>query len=280
MMRNGLEQIAQRKRLEVAAEEEQLPQHELVQRSLQDTEPRRNLKAALGGRELRLIAEIRRPPEERLEATLMFDPRYVAQEFAGAGAAAISVVTDDPRVGTEPHLLRRARRYMALPVMQWDWFVSEYQVYRAWENRADAVALLVGLVDDDTLQQMVRAASKLRISAVPVVCDGFEVESALAADAEFIAISNRDPVTGDVDLTTTERLTPTIPGEVPVISAHGITGREDAERVAAAGADAALFEPPHDYELAKDAIRDLRGIIAPGRDESGRPRTVEELEED
>jgi hypothetical protein len=70
-----------------------------------------------------------------------------------------------------------------------------------------------------------------------------------------------------------------IPGGVLVISARGIASREDAERVAAGGADAALFEPPTDYELAKDAIRDLRGVLAPGRRSDGTPRSPEEIEE-
>jgi indole-3-glycerol phosphate synthase len=182
-------------------------------------------------------------------------------------------------VGTEPQLLRRARRYMALPVIQWDWFVDEYQVYQAWDDEADAVALAVGLVDDDTLQQMMRAAQKLRLTAVPVVRGRFEVDSALAAEPEIIAISNRDFDTGEVDLTVTERLAPMIPGGILVISARGITSREDVERVAAAGADAALFEPPTDYELAKDAIRDLRGVLAPGRRSDGTPRSPEEIED-
>jgi len=279
-MTEFLQSTAARKRAEITAEMEELPQHELLQRSLvSDGLPRRNLRAALGGRELRLIAELRRPPRGDLEAGLMFDPRYIAQEFAGAGAAALSVVTDDPRVGTEPHLLRRARRYMALPVIQWDWFVDEYQVYQAWDNQADAVALIVGLVDDDTLQQMMRAAGKLRLTGIPVVRDGFEVESALAAEPSIIAISNREYETGEADLAATERLARMIPGEVLVVSARGITSREDAERVAAAGADAALFLPPTDYELAKEAIRDLRGVLAPGRRADGTPRSPDELEE-
>ncbi|MFO8081997.1 MAG: hypothetical protein R6V07_17085 [Armatimonadota bacterium] len=279
-MTDFLKATAARKRAEIAAEMEELPQHELLQRSLQgETLPRRNLRAALGGRELRLIAELRRPPRDDLEAGLMFDPRYIAQEFAGAGAAALSIFTDDPRVGTEPHLLRRARRYMALPVIQWDWFVDEYQVYQAWDNQADAVALVVGLVDDDTLGQMMRAAGKLRLTGIPVVRDRFEVESALATEPQIIAISDRDYETGEADLDATERLAPQIPGEVLVIAARGIASREDAERVAAAGADAALFEPPADYELAKEAIRDLRGVLAPGRRADGTPCSPEELEE-
>ncbi len=275
-MTDALRRIAERKRREVEAARAELPQHELVQQMLAGVEPRRNLRAALAGRELRLIAEIRRPPAEAAAARLMFDPRFVAQEFAGAGAAAIAVAPDDPQVGSELHLLRRARRYMALPVIAWDWFVDEYQVYQAWHHSADAVALTVGLVDDDALQQMVRAAGKLRMTPIIVVRDGFEIDSALAAHATVVAIDNRDPATGESDLSVTERLAQHIPGDVPVISAHGIVGRADAERVAAAGADAALFEPPPNYERARDAIRDLRGVPAPGRDAEGRPKPQEE----
>jgi indole-3-glycerol phosphate synthase len=279
-MDQTLAQIAERKRREVAAAQAELPQHELVQAMLRGGEPRRNLRAALSGRELRLIAEIRRPPPEAAEARLMFDPRFIAQEFAGAGAAAIAVATDDPEVGSELFLLRRARRYMALPVIAWDYVVDEYQVYQAWHHDADAVALVVGLVDDDTLRQFVRATGKLRLTPVLVVRDGFELESALAVEAPVIAIENRDPVTGAVDLGITERLAEHIPGDVPVIAAHGIATRADAEQVAAAGADAALFEPPVDYDLARDAIRDLRGVPAPGRDAEGRPLPPETSSEE
>lgn len=279
-MDQALAQIVERKRREVAAAQAELPQHELVQAMLRGVEPRRNLRAALSGRELRLIAEVRRPVSEAAEARLMFDPRFVAQEFAGAGAAALAVATDDPDVGSELFLLRRTRRYMALPVIAWDFVVDEYQVYQAWHHDADAVALVVGLVDDDTLQQCVRAAGKLRLTPVLVVRDGFELESALAAHATVIAIENRDPATGAADLGVTERLAEHIPGDVLVIAAHGIATRADAQRVAAAGADAALFEPPADYELARDAIRDLRGVRAPGRDAEGRPLPPETPDEE
>lgn len=275
-----LADIVERKRMEVAAAQAELPQHELVQAMLRGVEPRRNLRAALSGRELRLIAEIRRPPPEVTEARLMFDPRFIAQEFAGAGAAALAVATDDPVSGSELFLLRRARRFMALPVIAWDYVVDEYQVYQAWHHNADAVALMVGLVDDDTLQQMVRAAEKLQLTPVLVVRDGFELDSALAAGATIIALENRDPVTGAVDLTVTERLATHVPGDRLVIAAHGIVTREDAQRVAAAGADAALFEPPTDYELARDAIRDLRGVLAPGRDADGQPLPPESVDQE
>lgn len=263
------EQIIARKRAEVAQAEARRPLHELAAAALQPRETR-NLIASLSGPELRLIAEIRRPRGGDELGSLLFDPRIIAQEFAGAGAAAIAVWTDDPDVGSEFHLVHRARHYMPLPVICRDAFVQQYQVYQAWEYDADAVALPVELVDDDELQLLMRAAAKLRMEAVPVVRDGFQLESALAAQARVICIENRALPGDPDDLARTEALAPHVPAEVLLISAYGISSRDDALRVAAAGADALLFDPPHDYELARDAIRDLRHIPACGRAGRGR----------
>jgi len=205
---------------------------------------------------------------------VLFDPRIIAQEFAGAGAAALSVRTDDPEVGTEPHLIHRARSYMALPVICWDLVVDEYQVYEARAHEADALMLSVSLVDDEELARLMAAARELRMAAPVVVTDGWELESALAVDAQVVCIDNPRAEDGTADLTRTERLAADLPREVLVISAHGITSREDAERVAAAGADAVLFDPPADYELARDAIRDLRHIPARKREATGDTSTA------
>ncbi len=257
------EQIIARKRAQIQAEQAQRPLHELAAAAL-GAEERRNLQTALGGPQLRLIAEVRRPTGADL-AGLLFDPRIIAQEFAGAGAATINVCADDPELGSELHLVKRARRYMALPVICWDFFIDEYQIYQAWEQQADAVTLPVELLSDDELGHLIRVAQKLYVAPIVVVRDGLELQSALSARARVICIENR-MLESDTDaLERTEKLAGDVPPDVLLISAHGITTREDAQRVAAAGADAAVFEPPVDYDLARDAIRDLRGIDAPGR---------------
>lgn len=262
-----LESVAQRKRDEVGRARERRSLDEVRAAALGADAPR-NLRSALEGPLLRLIAEIRRPARSPRTSDVLFDPRIIAQEFAGGGAAALSVSTDDAERGSELHLIRRARSYMALPVVCWDFIVDPYQVYEVRAHRADAIALIVGLVSDDELQRLLATASELAMSAVLVVRDAWELDSALAAEAEIICVDNRDPADGGADLARTERLARHLPGEVLLVSAHGIASCEDAERAAAAGADAVLFDAPADYELARDAIRDLRGI-AVGRREAG-----------
>ncbi len=258
-----IDEIIARKRAEVETACAQRPLHELAEAALMP-EYRRNLVSALTGPELRLVAEIRRPPPGDM-ASMLFDPRILAQELAGAGAAAISVQTDDRGIGSEMHLARRARHYMALPVICRDMFVDPYQIYLAAEQRADAVVLTVALVDDDDLWRLMRTAGKLNMAAVVVVRDSFELESALAASAEIICVDNRALETDDDDLARTDTLAPHIPAEALAIAAGGVVSREDAQRVAAAGADAAMFESPVDNDLARDAISELRGVDAPGR---------------
>ncbi len=257
------DEIIARKRAEVETACAQRPLHELAEAALAP-EYRRNLVSALTGPELRLVAEIRRPPPDDI-ASLLFDPRILAQELAGAGAAAISVWTDDREIGSEMHLARRARHYMALPVICRDMFVDPYQIYLAAEQQADAVALTVALVDDDDLWRLMRTAGKLNMAAVVVVRDSFELESALAASAEIICVDNRALATDDDDLARTDTLAPHIPAEALAIAAGGVVSLEDAKRVAAAGVDAAIFESPVDNDLARDAISELRGVDAPGR---------------
>jgi len=257
--------IAQRKRDQVRSARERRPLAE-VRAASRDADTPRNLRSALVGPLLRLIAEIRRPHRTRGAHDVLFDPRIIAQEFAGAGAAALSVWTDDPEVGSEPHLMRRARSYMALPVICWDFIVDPYQLYQARAHQADGVVLMVGLVSDDDLQRLVEATVELQMAAVIVISDSWELDSAMGAGAQSICIENRSAQEGTADLSHTERLAQHIPGDILLVSAHGIASRQDAQRAAEAGADAVLFDPPLDYELARDAIRDLRGIHAAGRD--------------
>lgn len=259
----NVDEIIARKRAEVETACAARPLRELAEAALAP-EYRRNLVSALTGPELRLVAEIRRPPPGDV-ASMLFDPRVLAQELAGAGAAAISVWTDDREIGSEMHLVRRARHYMALPVICRDMFVDPYQIYQAAEQGADAVALTVALVDDDDLWRLMRAANKLGMAAVVVVRDAFELESALAARAESICIDNRALETDADDLMRTDTLAPHVPSEALAISAGALVSRKDAKRVSAAGADAAMFESPVDNDLARDAIRELRGVLAPGR---------------
>ncbi len=97
-----IDEIIARKRAEVETACAQRPLHELAATAL-EPEYRRNLVSALTGPELRLVAEIRRPLPDDV-ASMLFDPRILAQELAGAGAAAISVQTDDREIGSEMHL--------------------------------------------------------------------------------------------------------------------------------------------------------------------------------
>jgi indole-3-glycerol phosphate synthase len=216
---SALDRIVRRKRQQVRATRAARPLDELKAAALA-ADPPRNLGSALEGPILRLVAEIRRPARSGVTAEVLFDPRIIAQEFAGAGAAALSVWTDDPKVGSELHLLRRARGYMALPVICWDFIIDEYQVCQARANQADAVALITALSSDDELQRLVQVTRELGMAPMMVVGDSWELDSALAAEPDVICIENRSLEGGSGDVARTERLAQHVPGDILVVSAH------------------------------------------------------------
>ena len=200
-----------------------------------------------GGRRLQLIAEIKKatPSKGRLVQTL--EHRAVARTYTIGGAAAISVLTEskyfqgsidflsDCRVsidgyypGGRPAMLRK------------DFIFDAYQVYEARAYGADALLLIVAVLNDAELRALVDLTHQLQMECLVEVANETEVERALAVDSDVIGINNRDLRTFDVDLAVTERLRPLIPMDRVVAALSGVHTRADAERMAKAGVHAVL----------------------------------------
>jgi indole-3-glycerol phosphate synthase len=236
-----LEEILEYKREEVARHQLALPQH-AIEAALPHLPPPRNFPDALRGRwDVRIIAEMKRASPSHGVFTDLYDPRILAQEFAGNGAAALSVLTDEKYFQGQCFDLRRARRYMPLPLLRKDFIIDEYQIYQARYWLADAVLLIVGLLDQPRLCDLLRLTEALGMAALVECHTAQEIERALAAGATIIGINNRDLATLQVDLTVTETLAPLVPLECTLVAESGISCRADLERLAAAGIDAALI---------------------------------------
>jgi len=140
-----------------------------------------------------------------------------------------------------------------------DFLVDRYQVIEARAAGADAVLLIVSLLPDASLGEMLNEVSALGMQALVEIHDEVELEAALRVGARIIGINNRDLRSFKVDLATTERLAPKIPRECTIVAESGIHGRDDARRLAVAGAHALLVG--ESLMLATDraaAIRELR----------------------
>ncbi len=160
--------------------------------------------------------------------------------YERAGAAAVSVLTEETRFGGRLEDLGTARDACSLPVLRKDFIVDSYQVHEALAAGADAVLLIVAALPGDALTEMLELAGKLGLDALVEVHDEAELEGAVGAGASIIGINNRNLATLQVDVETTFRLLPRVPADVVRVAESGFGRRAELERLAAAGVDAVL----------------------------------------
>jgi indole-3-glycerol phosphate synthase len=202
--------------------------------------PPRDFRRALAGPAPRLIAEIKRvsPAKGALHPDL--SPASMARTYAAAGAHALSVLTDQEFFKGSDADLIEARAAVELPVLRKDFVLSPYQVYEALALGADAVLLIVALLEPAQLAELHLLATELGLSALVEVHAPTEVEAALAAGATLVGINNRDLTTFNVDLAATEAVRPLLPSTITVVSESGIATADDVRRALAAGATGIL----------------------------------------
>ena len=164
----------------------------------------------------------------------------VAEAYARGGAAAISIVTDAARFGTSLADVRPTRERVALPVIAKDFVIDPYQVVEARAAGADAVLLIVRLLDLADLGRLLDLAGELGMAALVETHTEPEILAALAAGAQIVGINNRDLDTMTVSLDTTRRLAHLVPRDVVLVAESGIRSREDIDDLASCGAGAFL----------------------------------------
>ncbi len=235
-----LKEIVESKRRELQFAKANRPV-ELLQAQAAELTPVRDFAEALRGTQVALIAEIKRAsPSEGEFPVLWFDPRHIAQDYVAGGAAAISVLTEENYFKGAPNFIARARGRIPLPILRKDFILEDYQIYESRTLQADAILLIVAILEPEILAHLHQLTAELGMTALVEVHNEAELEQALAAGAQVIGINNRDLATMEIDLSATEQLAPLAPEEVLVVSESGIRCRRDVERVAAAGVDAVL----------------------------------------
>jgi len=235
-----LEEILAHKKEEVRRLKGEHEVSELRSRA-RDLPPTCPFRAALSqpGR-MRLIAEIKKASPSGGLLREEFDPSSFASIYERAGAAAVSVLTDERYFGGKPSDLQRARRSCALPILRKDFVIDPYQVYQSRLVGADAILLIVRALKIDQLKELHELAGELGMDSLVEVHNREELESARQTGADLIGINNRDLDTLTVDLDTTIRLRPLVPQAVVVVSESGIKTAQAIDRLKSAGVDAVL----------------------------------------
>ena len=236
-----LEKIVALKRKEMEPRQKAVPLSELEAAIEQRPAPL-DLAAALSVDGLSLIAEVKRASPSRGALNPGLDAVELAKTYAHCGAAAVSVLTEPNYfMGSGQDLEAVKNALPDVPVLRKDFILEPYQVFesRAWG--ADAILLIVAILDDTALKNLVTLSHKLGMSCLLEVHNEAELKRALKCDAQLIGINNRNLDTLEVDINVTKRLRPLIPPGRLVVSESGIKGREDIEKLRVWGVDAVLI---------------------------------------
>jgi indole-3-glycerol phosphate synthase len=200
----------------------------------------RDALAVLRAKRVAVIAEVKRRSPSRGELAGIPDPAALATEYELAGAAAISVLTEQRRFGGSLADLDAVRVAVEVPVLRKDFVVSPYQIWEARAHGADLVLLIVAALDQPRLVGLLERIESLGMTALVEVHDEDETLRALDAGARLIGVNARDLRTLAVDRTIFARLAPLVPPGVLKVAESGVRGPHDLLAYAADGADAVL----------------------------------------
>jgi indole-3-glycerol phosphate synthase len=190
---------------------------------------------------LRVIAELKRASPSRGLLRQQYRRREIALGYAGAGAAALSVLTEEQYFLGSLHDLTEVRQAVEIPALRKDFILDSYQVYESVAAGADALLLIVAALQDRDLRSLVELAQQLQIDALVEVHTEPELQRALEAGARIIGINNRNLKTLEVDLEISFQLREKIPAGCITVSESGIKTSQDLRRLSQAGFDAILI---------------------------------------
>jgi indole-3-glycerol phosphate synthase len=236
-----LDEIVRHKRQEVAAHQRAIPRSALVARAATLPAPR-DLERALApqpGR-ARLIAEVKRASPSRGVLKDDLDPVALASTYARHDVDAISVLTDAKYFRGSLDDLAAVRAAVHVPLLRKDFTLEEYQLWEARAAGADAVLLIVAILDAPLLRDLAAAAKGLGLAALVECHTAPELDLALSIGARLIGINNRNLATFETRVETTLALLPQIPPGPIVVSESGFFTGTDVRRVIEAGAHAVL----------------------------------------
>lgn len=256
----GLDQIVAATREKLASSKRRLDWRALERAAAEHTP--RGFRRAL---ELRsqtapaVIAELKKASPSRGLIRQDFHPAQLAMELEQAGAAALSVLTDEEFFQGSLENLRVASSSTSLACLRKDFMVEEMQILEARANRADAILLIVAALSQAELENLSRRARESDLDVLCEVHDANELQRAVDAGCDLIGVNSRDLRTFKVDLETALRLADSIPRTALKVAESGIHGADDIAKLRAAGYQAFLIG--ESLMKAESPGKALRGLL-------------------
>jgi indole-3-glycerol phosphate synthase len=242
------------------------PQRATLRRAAQAAAAPRSWLPAFAGASVAVIAEVKRrsPSAGTIAAGLV--PARHARAYVAGGAAAVSVLTDEPHFGGSLADLTAVHEAVSVPLLRKDFIIDEVQLYEARLHGASAVLLIVRALDPSALRDLAEQARDLGLARLVEVHSLAELEPAVRVAPEAVGVNARDLETLRVDVRGSEATLRAVPAGVLAVAESGLATRADVEQVAGWGADAVLVGGS--VARAVDpaaAVRALTGVPRQGR---------------
>ncbi|PIU39729.1 MAG: indole-3-glycerol phosphate synthase, partial [Candidatus Omnitrophica bacterium CG07_land_8_20_14_0_80_50_8] len=187
-----------------------------------------------------VIAEIKKSSPSRGVLRKDFKPAAIAKSFERAGAAALSVLTDEKFFGGSAVIFKKVRGATKLPLLRKDFTLDIYQVYEARWIGADAVLLIAAILSREELTELSGTALELGLDVLFEVHTLNDIKKILPLKPQIVGINNRDLKTFHTNLGVTARLIKRLPRKTLAVSESGIQNARDLLRLKCLGVRAAL----------------------------------------
>ncbi|NQW17985.1 MAG: indole-3-glycerol phosphate synthase TrpC [Chloroflexi bacterium] len=214
-----------------------------VRTAAESAPPALDFHGALAKPGISLIAEMKRKSPSGGELRPDLDPADTARTYVNSGASALSILTEPFYFDGKMSDMRdagQAAHSSGVPVLQKDFVFDEYQIYEARANGADAILLIVAILDESSLRGLHSLAHELGMAALMEVFDREELELAMKIDPPILGVNNRNLKTLETSLAHFEEIAAQMDGERVLVAESGMKSAADVRRMEAAGADAVL----------------------------------------
>jgi len=264
--KNILDRIVAARRESIAHRKRVLPEVALKIAVEKKAPPPRDFSGALSGSGINIIAELKKASPSRGVIRPEYAPAPLAAALEQAGAAALSVLTEEDFFSGSLGDLKEASRVTKIPILRKDFIVDPWQVWETRAAGADAFLLIAAILSDAALHELLELGRSLHMEPLVEVHTREELDRAIAAGARIIGVNNRDLRDFQVHLETSIELIEAIPEDCIAVSESGLRSHEDLARLRAAGFDAFLIG--EHLMTGPDPGAAMRALMAPARGNS------------
>ena len=217
---------------------------------------------SLRGSDISFICEVKKASPSKGVIAEDFPYLDIAKEYEGAGASAISVLTEPEFFRGADEYLKEIRKSVDIPILRKDFVIDKFQIEQSFRFGADAILLICSILSGEELSEFIKEADKFGLSSLVEVHNEEELRTAVEAGARIIGVNNRDLKTFEVDTQNSIRLRKLTPDEIIFVSESGIRTAEDVEVLRKNGVDAVLIGEAlmrsSDKKAALDTLRGRR----------------------